>query len=123
MIVAGSLGSSLHLYSQYVIETSTVHMNAPIKMYMGLLIAIVFLNSASTSIWLDNMRSKDGSAIESGRLCLSAVGRHYFKSSSITRTLNMAIMHAGNLSSPAAEIENTYLLWLHRSIASGEFDE
>lgn len=90
---------------------------------MKLVIIAAVLGTGSSSIWLNNLRSKDATAIESGRQCLSVLSGLYFKAPWITRTLNMAVMHTVNLSSPSAEIQNVYLLWLHRSIANGEFFE
>lgn len=69
------------------------------------------------------MRSKDESAIKSGRKCLSKLSRVYFKNPSITRTMNIAVFYSGNLSSPSADIEIDYLPWIHRHVANEHLDE
>lgn len=93
------------------------------EMFLKLFLLSFLINLASTSIWIDNMRSKDETAVLSGRKCLSKISKYFFRNPEITRTRNLAIFHSGNLTRPASDIESEFLLWLHRAIAFGKFEE
>ena len=64
----------------------------------------------------------DFTAANAGTSCLKTMADLFFYNPEITRSRNMVILHTLNMTSPAAEIEEFFIKWLHTRLLHGEND-
>lgn len=78
---------------------------------------------AESSIWIKNIKSYGPASTTSGKNCLAIMTKYYFQSPFLTRTQNMVMAYARDLTLPAENIQRKYLLWVHDAIFEGELTE
>lgn len=83
---------------------------------------VIFLRNAQSTIWIKNIRSQGPAAAIAGTKCLATLSKYYFYDPSVTRTKNLVISYTRHISSPANEIQQQYLEWLHQIIADGDME-
>lgn len=83
---------------------------------------VIFVRNAHSTIWIKNVRSQGPAAAIAGTKCLATFTQYYFWDSSVTRTKNMVVSYTRSISSPAKEIQQQYLEWLHHIIAGGDME-
>lgn len=83
---------------------------------------VIFLRNTQSTIWIKNIRSQGPAAAIAGTKCLATLSKQFFYDPSVTRTKNLVISYTRHISSPANEIQQQYLEWLHQIIADGDME-
>lgn len=87
------------------------------------IISVVCIPTAESSIWIKNIKSYGPASTIAGKNCLAIMTKYYFRSPLLTRSKNMVMAYAHDLTLPAENIQRKYLLWVHEAILEGELTE
>lgn len=85
-------------------------------------ILVIFVRNAHSTIWIKNIRSQGPAAAIAGTKCLAKFTEYYFHEPTLPRTKSMVISYTHSISSPAKEIQQQYLKWLHHNTGSGNIE-
>lgn len=89
-----------------------------------LVFAIILWQKVTLAVVVLREQHKSGpAAIRAGTECLQELTKAYFHAKSRTHVANLAIIFSRGLSSPAAEIPDEYLKWLHDHALDATGDE
>lgn len=88
-----------------------------------ILIAVIIIGNVNASIWIKNVKSYGPSATIAAKNCLAIMTKYYFREPTLSRSQNLVVVYAKNLSVPAENIQNSYLSWVHAAIYDGEITE
>lgn len=89
---------------------------------IAVVLLVFFCRNAHSTIWIKNVRSQGPAAAIAGTKCLATLTKYYFYDATLARTKNMVVSYTRSISSPANEIQQQYLEWVHPTIAGGEMD-
>lgn len=81
------------------------------------------LEYTAATIWVKNVKFYGPSATVAGTNCLASLSDIFFRSSSVARPKNIIMGYPTGLTTPADNIQRSYLLWLHKSILRGQVTE
>lgn len=96
------------------------------RMFHNHLIYIVLvacIPTAVSTIRIKSIKSYGAASTNAGKNCLAIMSKYYFHSKMLTRTKNMIMAYAHNMTLPAEIIQRKYLLWVHEAILEGELLE
>lgn len=85
-------------------------------------VQIFFITKSNSTIWIKNVKFQSARAAFIGCECLTVMTKHYFSDPDIPRTKNLVMSYTNGMTSPAIEIQQRYLIWLHHSIANGSME-
>lgn len=96
------------------------------KLFLPQFYIFLLLNfgNSNASIWIKNVQLYGSATIAIGTKCLSTISKYYFEDeSTLTRSKILVVSFTRNLSTPANDIQKSYLLWVHEAILNGEMNK